>query len=330
MKRTPTCLGVALVLGLASLGRTADGQDRRPQGRSHRPLARRASRRNRQDRRGDGQEGRQGRRHQPDQRHQAHPDRPPARAVEGHRRRGGDLPGGGYTNLAWDHEGEKVADWLNSIGVTAVILKYRVPRREGTPKGEPPSAGPHGRPACPQPGPLKADDWGTDPERIGILGFSAGGHLVAWAATNYDHRSYEPVDAADQADCRPDFVVSIYPGGVLKRGTTELKPEIQVNSQTPPTFLAVAGNDKGSLESTIGHYLALNHAASRPSCTSTRPAATASASGRRIPTRAAPGRIAAQEWLDPENHAGREAEVLNEYRSIAAPPWPWSSRPGPL
>lgn len=169
-------------------------------------------------------------------------------------------PGGGYTNLAWDHEGEQVARWLNSIGVTGAILKYRVPRREGTPKGQPPAQALMDAQRALSLVRSKAADWGADPKRIGILGFSAGGHLVAWAGTNDDHRSYEPVDDADKAGCRPDFVVSIYPGGVLKRGTTELSPEIKVTSQTPPTFLAVAGDDKGSLESTVALYLAIQRA----------------------------------------------------------------------
>ena len=106
----------------------------------------------------------------------------------------------------------------------------------------------------------KAEGWGIDPKRIGILGFSAGGHLVAWASTNYDKRSYEPIDDADKADCRPDFAVAIYPGGVTRRNSTELSPEIRVTSQTPPTFLAHAGNDPVSAENSIFYYLALKHA----------------------------------------------------------------------
>jgi acetyl esterase/lipase len=169
-------------------------------------------------------------------------------------------PGGGYTNLAWDHEGEQVAEWLNSIGVTAAVLKYRVPRREGTPNGQPPTQALMDAQRALSLVRSHAKDWEIDPARVGILGFSAGGHLAAWASTAYEKRAYEPVDDADKLTCKPDFAIPIYPGGVLKRGTTEISPEIQVTSQTPPSFLAVANDDRGSLESTVLYYLALKRA----------------------------------------------------------------------
>jgi len=169
-------------------------------------------------------------------------------------------PGGGYNILAIDHEGDQVAEWLNSIGVTGIVLKYRVPRRSGTPKDDPP------------PQPLmdaqralslvrsKAADWGIDPKRIGILGFSAGGHLAAAASTNFDKRTYETIDAIDRVDCRPDFAVLVYPGAVVKKGTSELSPEVHVTSQTPPMFLAHAGDDRVSPENSVSLYLALKRA----------------------------------------------------------------------
>src|SRR4051794_9936524 len=169
-------------------------------------------------------------------------------------------PGGGYNNLAWDHEGEQVAEWLNSIGVTAAVLKYRVPRREGTPEGTPPPQALMDAQRALSLVRSHAKDWEIDPARVGILGFSAGGHLVAWASTAYEKRSYEPVDDADKLSCKPDFAIPIYPGGVLKRGTSEISPEIQVTSQTPPSFLVVASDDRGSLESTVLYYLALKRA----------------------------------------------------------------------
>lgn len=169
-------------------------------------------------------------------------------------------PGGGYNNLAWDHEGEQVARWLNSIGVTGAILKYRVPRREGTTKGQPPTQALMDAQRALSLVRSKAADWGTDPKRVGILGFSAGGHLTTWASTNYDKRAYEPVDDVDKADCRPDFAVAIYPGGVVKKGVTDPSPEIRVTSHTPPTFLAHAGNDPVDPENSIFYYLALKHA----------------------------------------------------------------------
>ncbi len=167
-------------------------------------------------------------------------------------------PGGGYTNLAWDHEGEQVARWLNSIGVTAAILKYRVPRREGTPNGQPPVQALMDAQRALSLVRGKASEWGVDAKRIGMLGFSAGGHLTTWAATNFDKRAYEAVDDSDKASCRPDFAVMIYPGGVLKRGTQDLTPEIRVTSETPPSFFVHAADDHP--ESSIRTFLAIRAA----------------------------------------------------------------------
>jgi acetyl esterase/lipase len=164
-------------------------------------------------------------------------------------------PGGGYRNLAWDHEGEDVAAWLNSLGVTGVLLKYRVPRRPDHLTG-----------------PLedaqralslvrsKAKEWGLDPNRIGMLGFSAGGHLTAHASTHFEKRAYEPVDDADRVSCRPDFAVIIYPGGVVNRGTGQLAPEIHVSKEMPPTFLAQSNDDRVGPENAAVLYLALKKA----------------------------------------------------------------------
>jgi acetyl esterase/lipase len=166
-------------------------------------------------------------------------------------------PGGGYNMLAWDHEGEQVASWLNSIGATAVLLKYRVPRREGTAKGEPPKQALMDAQRAISLTRTHASEWGVDPKRIGILGFSAGGHLSAWAATNPDKRAYDAVDDSDKADCRPDFAVVIYPGGVVKRGSNELSPEIRVGPETPPMFIAMSSDDPVGPENAVQLYLAL-------------------------------------------------------------------------
>jgi acetyl esterase/lipase len=169
-------------------------------------------------------------------------------------------PGGGYNILAWDLEGEEVAEWLNTIGVTGIVLKYRVPRRPGEPRDRPPA------------GPLqdaqramslvrgKAKEWGIDPARIGMLGFSAGGHLAASAGTRFDRRAYEPVDEADRVSCRPDFLVLIYPGYLANKESDGLSPEIRVSKETPPAFLAHAGNDSVSAENSVLMYLALKRA----------------------------------------------------------------------
>ncbi|MFO0907543.1 MAG: alpha/beta hydrolase [Isosphaeraceae bacterium] len=169
-------------------------------------------------------------------------------------------PGGGYNNLAWDHEGEQVARWLNSIGVTAAVLKYRVPRREGTPTDRPPPQALMDAQRALSLVRNKAAEWNLDPQRIGMLGFSAGGHLTAWASSQFDQRSYKPIDSVDQTGCRPDFAVLIYPGGILQRGTTQLAPEIRVTSQTPPMFFAHAGDDRVSPENSVALYIALKRA----------------------------------------------------------------------
>jgi trehalose utilization protein len=147
-------------------------------------------------------------------------------------------PGGAYSMLAWDLEGEEVAHWLNSIGVTGIILKYRVPRREGTPSDKPPPQALMDAQRAVSLIRSKSAEWGIDPKRIGMLGFSAGGHLTAWTATNFDRRAYEPVDAIDQISCRPDFAVLVYPGYLVPRDKDTLAADIRVSKETPPMFLA--------------------------------------------------------------------------------------------
>jgi acetyl esterase/lipase len=167
-------------------------------------------------------------------------------------------PGGGYNILAWDLEGTEVAEWLNSIGVTGVVLKYRVPRRGDAKTGPPPQALMDAQRALSLVR-SKAGDWGIDPKRIGMLGFSAGGHLTAWTATNFDRRSYEPTDDVDKVSCRPDFAVLIYPAYLVKE-KDELAPDIRVTKETPPCFFAHAGDDKVSPENSVAMYLALKKA----------------------------------------------------------------------
>jgi acetyl esterase/lipase len=167
-------------------------------------------------------------------------------------------PGGGYNNLAWDHEGEQVATWLNSLGVTAAVLKYRVPRRPETTKDMPPPQALMDAQRALSLVRSKAMEWGVNPKRVGMLGFSAGGHLTGWAATNYDKRAYEPLDTIDTVSCRPDFAVLIYPGGVVAKGTLELKPEIRITKETPPMFFVHASND--SVENSVAMYLAARRA----------------------------------------------------------------------
>jgi len=164
-------------------------------------------------------------------------------------------PGGGYNILAWDKEGTEVAEWLNGLGVTGIVVKYRVPRRAEQPKHLAPLQDAQRSVSLVR---QHAAEWGIDPQRIGILGFSAGGHLSATAATNWDQRQYAAVDAADEVSCRPDFAVLVYPAYLVE--ADKLSPEIRVTSDAPPTFFAHAGNDRIGPENSIALYLALKKA----------------------------------------------------------------------
>ena len=148
-----------------------------------------------------------------------------------------------------------MCDWLNSIGVTGILLKYRVPARKGLPNYVPPL-----QDAQRAMGYVRqhALEWNIDPQKIGVLGFSAGGHLAAALSTNYSKRTYEPVDGADQLSCRPDFAVVIYPGLLVPRNNLEkLNPEFTVTANTPPTFLAQAEDDPVRVENSLLYYQAL-------------------------------------------------------------------------
>ncbi len=167
-------------------------------------------------------------------------------------------PGGGYNILAYDLEGSEICDWLNSIGVTGVLLKYRVPKRPGLEKHTAALQDAQRAVGLVR---TRATEWGLDPKRIGILGFSAGGHLAAAACNNFDKRSYEPVDAADQVSCRPDFAVLIYPAYLtVKEQGDKVSPELPITPNTPPTFLAMTQDDGVRVESALFYYLALKTA----------------------------------------------------------------------
>lgn len=179
-------------------------------------------------------------------------------------------PGGGYGVLAIDHEGEQIARWLCTIGVTAFVLKYRLP------------------PHYPHPTPLQdaqrairlvrscAESWGVKADRIGILGFSAGGHLASTAATHFDAGKVDSPEAAERQNCRPDFAVLCYPvicfskpychtgsrssliGSNASRELVDsLSSELQVSAHTPPTFVFHSQDDKSvDPRNSIEFYLA--------------------------------------------------------------------------
>ena len=199
------------------------------------------------------------------------------------------FPGGGYQILAIDLEGTEVCDWLTSKGITCVLLKYRV-----TNVGEYPKSGPY--PESPMAledaqrtvGLVRfhAAEWHIDPHKIGVLGFSAGGHLSAAMSTHFEKRLYPAVDAADKESCRPDFAVALYPGHLsiaaaewdanqgarkfvirhpehpsVADSTFDLNPDIPVTSQTPPTFLLQAEDDHiDNVNDSLAYYAALKKA----------------------------------------------------------------------
>lgn len=187
-------------------------------------------------------------------------------------------PGGGYGFLADDHEGKQVAEFLNTLGVHAFVLKYRIVSKE-------------------RPGPLleaplldvqrairyvraNADKYKIDAKRIGVWGFSAGGHLASTSATHFDGGKKDATDPIDQVSCRPDFAILSYPVVSMEQGVTHggsrrnllgdnpeqklvdlYSNEKQVTKDTPPTFIFHTDEDKAVLpENAIRFYLALKKA----------------------------------------------------------------------
>jgi acetyl esterase/lipase len=180
------------------------------------------------------------------------------------------FPGGGYTKVAVELEGSEICEWLASIGVTGILLKYRVP-----------DSGPHYYKDCNcEKDPIKplalqdaqramgfvrsqAKLWNINPNKIGVMGFSAGGHLVADVSTNYRKRVYALTDDKDKTDCRPDFGIVMFPGHMTNHTNNpyELNKKIPVDSNTPPTFLLQAGNDPiDPIENSLVYYIALKKA----------------------------------------------------------------------
>ncbi len=166
------------------------------------------------------------------------------------------FPGGGYYILAIDLEGTEVCDWLTSRGITCVLVKYRVPL-----SGPYPAKSDAGMQDAQRAVGLiraRAAEWHIDPKRIGVLGFSAGGHLAAALSTRFDTRVYPHIDAADDVSCRPDFSVIIYPGYLSVPGDDfKASPDLKVTAQTPPAFIVQAEDDPVHVENAVAYFFAL-------------------------------------------------------------------------
>ncbi|HXC35644.1 MAG TPA: alpha/beta hydrolase [Candidatus Acidoferrales bacterium] len=171
------------------------------------------------------------------------------------------FPGGGYNELAMDLEGTDICDWLISKGITAILLKYRVPLKHVGPYRESPLALEDAQRTL---GLVRfhATEWQIDPHKIGVIGFSAGGHMVAATSTHFVKRAYPPMDAADQVSCRPDFAIACYPGHLWDGGDDlNLNPNVPVTTNTPPTFLLQAENDHvDGVEQALTYYIGLKNA----------------------------------------------------------------------
>jgi acetyl esterase/lipase len=168
------------------------------------------------------------------------------------------FPGGGYRILAIDLEGTEVCDWLTSSGITCVLLKYRVP-----------DTGPYPKSAAALQDAQRAlgivrshaEEWHIDPQRIGVLGFSAGAHLAAALSTHFETRLYDPIDAADTLICRPDFAVIVYPGYLaIAEESFAPNSEIRATDKTPPSFIVQAEDDPVHVENATVYFLALKNA----------------------------------------------------------------------
>ncbi len=166
-------------------------------------------------------------------------------------------PGGGHRILAWDLEGTEVADWLSEIGVTAIVLKYRVPARNPDKRWEAAVQDAQRTVSLTR---SRAEEWGINPDRIGILGFSAGGQTAGYTSVLHRDRQYEPIDEIDSVSCRPDFAALIYPAWLINQDNTALADDVVVDEDTPPMFFAHAWDDPIRVENSLLMATALKKA----------------------------------------------------------------------
>lgn len=165
-------------------------------------------------------------------------------------------PGGGYNILAYDLEGDEICQWLNDLGITGVLLKYRVPRREGLAKHEAPLQDVQRAISYVR---SKAKELNIDEKRIGVMGFSAGAHLSATVSNNFKEKTYPNIDAIDKVSCRPDFCLLVYPA-YLDAADFQVAPEVKPTADTPQTLIIQTEDDKSYINSSLFYYYALKEA----------------------------------------------------------------------
>lgn len=165
-------------------------------------------------------------------------------------------PGGGFNILAWDLEGTEVAEWLNTQGIAAFVLKYRVPTNAHSVKWEPPAQDAQRAIRWVR---SQAEKYGIDKEKVGILGFSAGGCTAARATLHQNPTLYDPVDAVDEESAKPNLAVLIYPAYLVGQDG-KLLEDVKVDATTPPMFLAYAFDDPVRPENAIEMMAALKRA----------------------------------------------------------------------
>lgn len=167
------------------------------------------------------------------------------------------FPGGAYQWLSVDIEGSEVCDYFTRSGITCIVVKYRVPQPD-TARFEQPLQDAQRAMGIIR---LHSKEWGIDPHRIGVLGFSAGGHLAAALSNNFRKRFYAPIDEADQQSCQPNFAIVLYPG-YLAAGKDDgsVAPEVTPSANTPPTFLFQTEDDFARVENSLAYYWALKKA----------------------------------------------------------------------
>jgi len=163
-------------------------------------------------------------------------------------------PGGGYNILAYDLEGTEICEWLNDLGITAILLKYRVPRRADLDKHTAPLQDAQRAISYVR---SNYETLNINPQRIGVMGFSAGAHLAAMLSNSYDRRTYPAADKDDAESMRPDFCLLVYPAYLSGEKLGELSAEIKVTAKTPPTMLVQAEDDKPFIDSSLSYYYAL-------------------------------------------------------------------------